>query len=547
MILTRYFRLKVLMALAGLLCCHSGGSGDEFRNMQTEAISNNLASWGRWGRKPKKYSGWKNHSNRLIPAYIFGMSLESVSGENNVYRDPERLRQLYGRKSDAPQVEHGTVDYFDQTDIYHLQKAAVESGKRHVILFLFDGMDWQTSWAASIYRTGSIHYHEGRGRGLHFLDYRGVATDFGYFVSSPHSTKKETDVDAQIVLNPGGEVSGGYDPLRGGLTPWAVSPDEKYLIGKSREQPHTVTDSAASATSIATGMKTYNGAINMDVTGTPIEPLARELQRERGWSVGVVTSVPISHATPACMYANNVKRGDHQDITRDMIGLRSVSHRAKPLSGVDVLLGCGWGEETQSDDAQGRNFVPGNRFVTASDIAKIDGDHSGNYHVVQRLPGEHGGKLLAAAVEASISSGQRLFGFFGGPGGHLPYQTADGRFNPTHGIAAAEQYSEADLYENPTLAEMTTAALEVLGSKQQSFHLMIEAGDLDWASHDNNLDNAIGSVFSGDDAFRAVTEWVEKNDCWSETVVIVTADHGHYLVIEDPQAIARSSQHTAQE
>ena len=94
---------------------------------------------------------------------------------------------------------------------------------------------------------------------------------------------------------------------------------------------------------------------------------------------------------------------------------------------------------------------------------------------------------------------------------------------------------------------MTTAALEVLGSKQQSFHLMIEAGDLDWASHDNNLDNAIGSVFSGDDAFRAVTEWVEKNDCWSETVVIVTADHGHYLVIEDPQAIARSSQHTAQE
>ena len=63
--------------------------------------------------------------------------------------------------------------------------------------------------------------------------------------------------------------------------------------------------------------------------------------------------------------------------------------------------------------------------------------------------------------------------------------------------------------------------------------LLVEAGDVDWANHANNVDNAIGSVFSGDEAFRVVMDWVDENDAWAYTAVIVTADHGHYLVIED--------------
>ena len=66
---------------------------------------------------------------------------------------------------------------------------------------------------------------------------------------------------------------------------------------------------------------------------------------------------------------------------------------------------------------------------------------------------------------------------------------------------------------------------------------MIEAGDVDWANHSNNLDNAIGAVFSGDDAFRVVTSWVEKHSNWDETAVILTADHGHYFVLDDPQSL----------
>jgi alkaline phosphatase len=73
---------------------------------------------------------------------------------------------------------------------------------------------------------------------------------------------------------------------------------------------------------------------------------------------------------------------------------------------------------------------------------------------------------------------------------------------------------------------------------EKPFWLLIEAGDVDWANHDNNLDNSIGAVLSGDVAFRAVTEWVEENGGWKDTVVILTADHGHYFNLAAPEVLA---------
>ena len=85
---------------------------------------------------------------------------------------------------------------------------------------------------------------------------------------------------------------------------------------------------------------------------------------------------------------------------------------------------------------------------------------------------------------------------------------------------------------------MTRAALTVLANPpDRRFALFVEAGDVDFALHDNNLDNAIGAVFSGDEAIRAIIAWVEANSNWDESVMIVAADHGHYLVIDDPEAL----------
>ena len=152
-------------------------------------------------------------------------------------------------------------------------------------------------------------------------------------------------------------------------------------------------------------------------------------------------------------------------------------------------------------------------------------------------PDKAGGTLLDGAAREAREKGQRLLGFFGVRRGHLPFRTADGDYNPTSGILPAEQYTAADVHENPTLADMTRAALHVLSANPKGFWLMVEPGDVDWGNHDNNLDNAIGAVHSGDDAFRAVVQWVEANNAWAETAVIVTADHGHLLVLEDPAAL----------
>ena len=66
---------------------------------------------------------------------------------------------------------------------------------------------------------------------------------------------------------------------------------------------------------------------------------------------------------------------------------------------------------------------------------------------------------------------------------------------------------------------------------------MVEAGDVDWANHQNNLDASIGAVLSGDEAFKATTEWIEKNIGWDDAALLLTADHGHYLVLDDPTAL----------
>ena len=542
-----------IAAVGGLLArprADHPSADDRVRRMQVDAEAAGAADWGHWGDQPGKYAAWSNHSNRLIPVYSFGMPLDAVAGTNSVYRDESRLRELYGR------LPERTLDpdasYFDQTDVCRLQEMAAAAGKRRIILVVFDGMDWHTTRTAAIAATGTVAYDAGRGTGFAFQDYRGTATDFGFCVTSPANDGTKVDVDAQAVRNPGGETPGGYDPARGGATPWDPRCDLRYLIGRDRDRPHAVTDSAASATSLCAGRKTYNDAINVGAAGEPLVPLAQRLQDE-GWAVGAVSSVPVSHATPACAYANNVSRDDYQDIARDQLGEPSVFRRTAALPGLDVLIGGGWGVagDAAKDKDQGRNFEPGNKYVADSTRRAIDVANGGRYRVVERTAGRRGADVLAEAARDAVARKLRLFGFFGAGEGHLPFRTADGDFNPA-GVAefgpdaaplrkkygGAVHYTAADVAENPTLADMAVAALDVLGSRGR-FWLMVEAGDVDWASHANNIDTAIGAVMSGDAAFRAIVAWIERHGGWDDTVVIVTSDHGHLFVLADPAAFAR--------
>jgi alkaline phosphatase len=260
----------------------------------------------------------------------------------------------------------------------------------------------------------------------------------------------------------------------------------------------------------------------------------------------------VSHATPACAYANNVSRDDYQDIARDQLGLPSIAHRTTPLPGLDVLVGGGFGMDVRDDKGQGANFEPGNKYVAESTLREIDAAGGGRYRLALRTPGRTGAEVLRAAARACIADGERLFGFFGAGEGHLPFATADGGYDPV--VVGPEKretleglkkkysppirYTAADVRENPTLADMATAALDVLHARG-NFWLMVEAGDVDWASHANNIDNCIGAVKSGDAALRAIFTWIEAHGGWADTAVIVTSDHGHLFVLTDPAAFAQ--------
>ena len=522
---------------------------DTVRGMEAEAERTGVASWGHWGDQPERYVSWSNHSNRLIPVYTFGLMLDRVAGTNSSYRDASRLEALYGTVPDG--TLNPTADYFDQTDVHRLQVEAARSGKKRIVLVVFDGLDWTTTRTAAIAATGTVAYAAGRGTGLPFQDYRGTTTDFGLCVTSPANDGTTFDVDAQAVKNPGGKTGGGYDPRLGGATAWDATADLRYLIGRSRERPHAVTDSAASATSLCSGRKTYNDAINVDPEGAPLEPIAVSLQRQ-GWAVGAVTSVPVSHATPACAYANNVSRDDYQDIARDQVGERSIAHRTEPLPGLDVLIGGGFGVDVDKDDGQGSNFEKGDKYVAESTLRAIDAVGGGRYRLALRTAGRKGADVLTAAARDAIAGGRRLFGFFGAGEGHLPFATADGGYDPVvvepekreqlEGLkkkySPPIRYTAADLLENPTLADLATAALDVLGTRDR-FWLMVEAGDVDWACHANNIDNCIGAIKSGAAAVQAIFDWIERHGGWDDTVVIVTSDHGHLFVLTDPTAFTQ--------
>lgn len=524
-------------------------SSDVVRHLQARAVEDKKAKFGYWGIEPDKYMGWKTHSNRLIPVYTFGtkgagegVDLDSYTGQNSPYRSESKVQAMYGYVPEK--TVNSNAVWMDQTNIADLQRAAAASGRKYIFLVVFDGMDWQTTRAAAIWNQKKVTYCEGRGSGTHFQDYNAQGTtQFGFMVTSSHNEGSDIDVNLQTVKNPGGKIRGGYDAASGGSAPWQTPSDIGYLVGKPAEgnPHHNYTDSSSSATSMTAAIKTFNGAINVDANGIPVSTIAHELQAN-GWRVGAVSSVPISHATPAAAYAHNVSRDDYQDLTRDMLGLPSIQHSQTPLPGLDVVIGGGFGnmgDAKKGNESQGDNFVEGNIYLTEQDLKTIDVGNGGKYVTAVRTSERNGAQLLKSAAAAARDGNHRLLGFFGigQYNGHLPFATADRKYNPAAGIGKAEAYSPADLDENPTLAEMTSAALDVLGHDRKPFWLMMESGDVDWANHDDNLDNSIGAVNSGSDAVKVITDWVDTHSNWDESLLIITADHGHMLNLSRPELL----------
>jgi alkaline phosphatase len=266
------------------------------------------------------------------------------------------------------------------------------------------------------------------------------------------------------------------------------------------------TDSAAAATAMATGVKTYNAAIGVDVDRRPLKTVAQQAE-EIGKSTGVITTVPFSHATPAGFVAHNENRNNYEAIAKEMLFAGAT----------DVIMGAGnpW------FDDDGKSLPSPNSFKYVGGQSTWDSLAAGT------AGGDADGdgkpdpwKLIQTRVEfkalAKGATPNRVCGVA------QVYETLQQKRS---GDANAAPYVVPLTKTVPTLAEMTRGALNVLDNNPRGFFLMIEGGAVDWAGHDNQSGRMIEEEMDFNRAVNAVNDWVKHDSNWQETVVIVTADH----------------------
>ncbi|MGD9077979.1 MAG: alkaline phosphatase [Desulfobacterales bacterium] len=275
------------------------------------------------------------------------------------------------------------------------------------------------------------------------------------------------------------------------------------------------TDSAAAATTMSTGIKTYSGAIGVDLVANPLKH-AMEFAEEQGKSTGVVTSVEFSHATPAGFVAHNVSRNNYAEIANEMIY----------DSAVDVIMGAGAPDFDNSGDpcVIGDNsgagecnpkYVGGlDTWIDLTDDNMVTGSDANDdgFDDVWNV-------IRSRAEFQAMASGDTPARVIGVP---YVYQTL--QYN-RGGDSYADPYVVPLTETVPSLEEMTKAALNVLDNDEDGFVLMIEAGAVDWAGHGNRSGRLIEEQIDFNKSVEAVCAWIKANSNWGETLLIVTGDH----------------------
>ncbi|MFL5761910.1 MAG: alkaline phosphatase [Thermomicrobiales bacterium] len=248
----------------------------------------------------------------------------------------------------------------------------------------------------------------------------------------------------------------------------------------------TITDSAAAATALATGVKTYNGAIGVGLDGQPL-PTILEHAKQAGLAAGLVTTCQITDATPAAFAAHVAARTDHSEIARQFI----------EESGVDVILGGG-------EDYWFPEGVPG-AYPDFPEDAPNEWSRGTRGNLVERAQ-DFGYRYASNREQLLRAESRKLLGLLANQ--ELFRQKPEG---------------EGDRYDpDVTLAEMTNKAISTLARHNDGFFLMIEEAAIDRMAHQNNTRLAIKGVLELDRAVLVAQAFAEAD---GETLVIVTADH----------------------
>jgi alkaline phosphatase len=268
-------------------------------------------------------------------------------------------------------------------------------------------------------------------------------------------------------------------------------------------------DSAGTASAMVSGVKTKSGVISIDdhaqrgfcntVKGNEVAT-AWEMAAEKGLAVGVISTARITHATPATTYAHSADRDWEND--------SSMPNIAKDQGCLDIAQ-----QLVNFDKGDGLRVVFGGgrrEFLPETTV-----DPEGNKGK------RKDGRNLVSEWEAKHPDGQYVWDQAGFDKLDSKTKRAFGLFENSH-----MQY-EADRKDEPSLAEMTAKAIDILGNDKEGFILMVEAGRIDHAHHDTNAARALADTIAFDDAIKAALDKTNPE----ETLIIVTADHAHTFIM----------------
>lgn len=311
-----------------------------------------------------------------------------------------------------------------------------------------------------------------------------------------------------------------YDPLKA----WDAAPRSAKagdFAGYSY-LTKACTDSAAAGTAMATGRKTYNGAVNWSHNDQSRRgQTIAEIAHARGKSVGVITSVTWSHATPACLGgAHNVSRDHYVEIANEML----------EADWLDVIMGAGHpdfdndGQPIPQGKKRDFQHVGGQETWQALKQGKRDWkliESKADFEALATGPTPS--KVLGTARVASTLQEKRC-----SDKASLPYDKITAELSPER--RARTPFAVPPNSNVPSLATMTKAAMNCLDDDPDGFYLMIEGGAVDWANHANEPNRMIEEQIDFVQAVEAVVEWIETHGGWDDTLLILTADHETGLI-----------------
>lgn len=311
--------------------------------------------------------------------------------------------------------------------------APVRTAPKYVFLFIGDGMSYPQFQAAA--------------------DYLGAIVDDDYeraLPSTKYDAREGAVLDGPVALNfMDFEVAGS-----------AVTYDSCSFAP----------DSASTATSIATGKKTYSGMINVDESGaTPYETISEKLHAQKGWKIGIISSVNLNHATPAAFYAHQASRNNYYEIGQELVE-----------SGFEYFAGGGLKKVTGNDK-----------------------DKTSLYNLAEAA----GYKVTYTQADAEAIT------------------AADGKIILIDEHLADSDAMDYDMDRNDgewALADYVAKGIETLDN-DNGFFMMCEGGKIDWACHANDAGATVTDTLAMAEAVQVAVDFAKEHP--EETLILVTGDH----------------------